>query len=83
MIEVTTAPRTSPDAETGMLLLYCRAPFLLPPRIDKDPVPCRAGDMLTVNQAAMDESDALGGALVALISLGAVMLVRPYDVVLN
>jgi len=39
--------------------------------------------MLTVNQAAMDERDALGGALVALISLGAVMLVRPYDVVLN
>jgi hypothetical protein len=74
MIEVIATDESPPSDMS--IVFRALAPFLLPLRSDRDPVPIYAGQMLALNQEALDESDALGGALVALISVGAVTLIR-------
>jgi hypothetical protein len=54
---------------------------LLPVRAEEDPLPVCAGQRLVLNPEAFDESTLMSGALLALISIGALAVIR--DTVLH
>jgi hypothetical protein len=69
------ATESAPQGDMN-ILLFARAPFLLPIRSDADPVPVCAGQSLALNTAAFAESELLSGAVMALISVGALQMIR-------
>jgi hypothetical protein len=76
LIEVT-ATDADPPAELCMnIVMRALRPLLLPIRATGDLVPIMAGQLLELNDAAFEEGELLGGAVLALVSVGALELVR-------
>jgi hypothetical protein len=76
MIEVTAADSAPPADFNATMVVRARCPLLLPIKGNGDLVPVCAGTLLALNDAAFDESEWLGGAVLALVSIGAFELVR-------
>jgi hypothetical protein len=68
--------RDAPLDRRLSIVLFARTTFLLPVRAEEDPLPVCAGQRLVLNEEAFSESDLMSGALLALISIGALTLVR-------
>jgi hypothetical protein len=58
------------------IVMFARTNFLLPVKHDADALPVVAGQRLVLNEAAFAESDMMSGAICALLSTGALLLVR-------
>jgi hypothetical protein len=58
------------------VVMFARRSFMLPVRHDCAALPVVAGQRLVLNEEAFDESDLMSGAICALLSTGALLLVR-------
>jgi hypothetical protein len=81
MMEFNVVAGNAPLDSCLTIVLFARRPFLLPVKSDRDPVPVTAGQRLVLNPEAFGESDLMTGAICALVSIGALQLIR--DGVLN
>jgi hypothetical protein len=76
MLEFNVVERDAPLDRSLTVVMFARTSFLLPVKPDCDPLPVVAGQRLVLNDEAFAESDLMSGALVALLSVGALTLVR-------